>query len=393
MTSRRLCRKTPKGPFAPRLTVRQQNINGSKGVKVENKAGSTLQSITGTTSPDPQSGRKELLLKPETGFTAIVFALLKLLREVGGRVRELSLDSACKVFGSGMPLGYRFVQSTPGVDAGGTDRFFRQLLSHFKTFDQDTYVAPKFIPHLTVRFQGAPVQPALTLRVNGTVQTVIPHGVDSHPAPIESGVEDGDLLDEVDFFLGKNSITEQDAEDGPDWTFDEGGKKSADPSYILSDGHCIGHSKAPTHFQQQFNLPSASTHITRVDQFTCTCKSRKFNSCHLCKHLVAVGTPPAKLWMEISTHSACGPYEYNSKSPSHSWYLGDNEERLDAHAEHLQKWADDRNRLWMSSIVGRNIGKDDTGRVRDITWAQNEDRKGRRRIQNTMGYQIPLASD
>ncbi|KAJ6546760.1 hypothetical protein DFH09DRAFT_1087697 [Mycena vulgaris] len=64
------------------------------------KAGSTLQSITGTTSPDPHSGRKELQLKPETGFTAIVFALLKLLREVGGRVLELSLDSAWNTNGS-----------------------------------------------------------------------------------------------------------------------------------------------------------------------------------------------------------------------------------------------------------------------------------------------------
>jgi hypothetical protein len=54
-------------------------------------------------SSNPSSGGKEPLysiepipLTAQPGFTAIAFALPKLLREVGGRVRELSLDSACK---------------------------------------------------------------------------------------------------------------------------------------------------------------------------------------------------------------------------------------------------------------------------------------------------------
>ncbi|KAJ6461201.1 hypothetical protein DFH09DRAFT_1061822 [Mycena vulgaris] len=54
-------------------------------------------------SPTAASGKKEPLysvesipLTPQPGFTAIAFALPKLLREVGGRVRELSLDSACR---------------------------------------------------------------------------------------------------------------------------------------------------------------------------------------------------------------------------------------------------------------------------------------------------------
>jgi hypothetical protein len=56
-----------------------------------------------TSSPNPSSGGKEPLynmepipLTPRPGFTAIAFALPKILHEVGGQVRELSLDSACK---------------------------------------------------------------------------------------------------------------------------------------------------------------------------------------------------------------------------------------------------------------------------------------------------------
>lgn len=54
---------------------------------------------------DPTSGEKEPLYSvdpipftPVPGLTAIAFALPKLLREVGGRVREIALDSACKSF-------------------------------------------------------------------------------------------------------------------------------------------------------------------------------------------------------------------------------------------------------------------------------------------------------
>jgi hypothetical protein len=57
-----------------------------------------------TTSKGPGLGMKEPLysvepipLTPQPGFTAIAFALPKMLREVGGRVRELSLDSACEI--------------------------------------------------------------------------------------------------------------------------------------------------------------------------------------------------------------------------------------------------------------------------------------------------------
>ncbi|KAJ6458442.1 hypothetical protein C8R45DRAFT_843769, partial [Mycena sanguinolenta] len=105
------------------------------------------------TSPSSSSEGKEPLysietipLTPQPGFTAIAFALPKLLCEVGGRVRELSLDSAWntngsryevyallgEVYGLGMPLGYLLVQSSPQSAPGGKEKFLRQLLAHFR---------------------------------------------------------------------------------------------------------------------------------------------------------------------------------------------------------------------------------------------------------------------
>ncbi|KAJ7046237.1 hypothetical protein C8F04DRAFT_876143, partial [Mycena alexandri] len=80
------------------------------------------------------------------GVTAIAFSLPNILREVGGRVRELSLDSAWdtngsryevfallgEVYGSGMPLGYLLIQTSSMAPAGAKERFIKDLLSHFK---------------------------------------------------------------------------------------------------------------------------------------------------------------------------------------------------------------------------------------------------------------------
>ncbi|KAF7371939.1 Sister chromatid cohesion protein [Mycena venus] len=102
--------------------------------------------------PDPTTGKTPLYsiesipLLEEPGFNAIAFCLPKILREVGGRVREISLDSAwdtngsCyevfallgEVYGSGMPLGYLLIQSSSNAAAGGKERFIRQLLAHFR---------------------------------------------------------------------------------------------------------------------------------------------------------------------------------------------------------------------------------------------------------------------
>ncbi|KAF9563663.1 hypothetical protein CPC08DRAFT_632434 [Agrocybe pediades] len=85
-------------------------------------------------------------LHDEEGFTAIAFALPDMLRQWGGRIREISLDSACKatfflpknlyallgeVYGSGCPLGYLMIHSSNG-DTGGKQRFISDLLNHFK---------------------------------------------------------------------------------------------------------------------------------------------------------------------------------------------------------------------------------------------------------------------
>ena len=58
-----------------------------------------------------------------------------------------------------------------------------------------------------------------------------------------------------------------------------------------------------------------------------------------------------------------------------------------------------RNKIWVNSMVDRNLGGDvsqflgdvrhveKTGRKRDTTWAQKGDREGQHRSRNTMGYQ------
>lgn len=58
------------------------------------------------------------------------------------------------------------------------------------------------------------------------------------------------------------------------------------------------------------------------------------------------------------------------------------------------------NRIWMNSMLSRNIGGDVSdlvrdvrflevsGRQRDNTWPQPGDREAQRRSRNTMGYQV-----
>ncbi|KAL0562974.1 hypothetical protein V5O48_019104, partial [Marasmius crinis-equi] len=69
---------------------------------------------------------------PEDGFTALAFSLTPVLRQWGGAIREISLDSAWntnkarfeifallgELYGSGCPLGYLLIQSTPNHLAG-----------------------------------------------------------------------------------------------------------------------------------------------------------------------------------------------------------------------------------------------------------------------------------
>ncbi|PPQ85367.1 hypothetical protein CVT26_000899, partial [Gymnopilus dilepis] len=82
----------------------------------------------------------------EDGFTALAFCLPEFLRQWGGKVRELSLDSAWntngsnfevyallgEVSGSGCPLGYLLIQSAAGSEPGGKQRYLEEVLDHFK---------------------------------------------------------------------------------------------------------------------------------------------------------------------------------------------------------------------------------------------------------------------
>lgn len=77
----------------------------------ELKSARILLEEFGRSEPDPNMGKKPLYsveaipLQEDPGFTAIAFCLPQILREVGGRVRELSLDSACE-FASPVSLVY-----------------------------------------------------------------------------------------------------------------------------------------------------------------------------------------------------------------------------------------------------------------------------------------------
>ncbi|KAJ7212430.1 hypothetical protein C8J57DRAFT_1539109 [Mycena rebaudengoi] len=105
------------------------------------------------------------------------------------------------------------------------------------------------------------------------------------------------------------------------------------PAYLaradaLNDGYRLGRSKPPTHFQKQFkstwlklakltaSVDADKKYITRVDLWTCTCKSQKFHSCHLCKHLVdAVETPPAQFWTQVVRRRTLPLYRHPALVP------------------------------------------------------------------------------
>ncbi|KAG5634669.1 hypothetical protein H0H81_001198 [Sphagnurus paluster] len=64
-----------------------------------------------------------------------------------------------------------------------------------------------------------------------------------------------------------------------------------------------------------------------------------------------------------------------------------------------------QNRIWLNSIVDRQFGCDqqhfaddirhfeETGRSRDTTWAEGRGKIEKRRVQNTMGYQVRRAEE
>jgi hypothetical protein len=73
--------------------------------------------------------------------------------------------------------------------------------------------------------------------LNGAITPIVPHPVsldNSDGAAVGEPTLDseGDVLDEVEKSLEKDSATDQDAEDGPDWMFKKGEKELTDPTYI-----------------------------------------------------------------------------------------------------------------------------------------------------------------
>lgn len=80
-------------------------------------------------------------------------------------------------------------------------------------------------------------------------------------------------------------------------------------------------------------------------------------------------------------------------------------DKLEKAAKILREQAGHRNPIWMRSVTSRDIRRDaddlvsdilqyvKTARKRDNTWAKGNDKAGRRRMQNTMGYQIPIRND
>ncbi|KAJ7827941.1 hypothetical protein B0H14DRAFT_2594895 [Mycena olivaceomarginata] len=95
--------------------------------------------------------------------------------------------------------------------------------------------------------------------------------------------------------------------------------------------------------------------------------------------------------------------------PSFDGHESDDEEQraqeLEQAAAILRSQVPHGNKLWLSSIYKRDVGADvsqmvadirrfeSTSRVRDTTWPKTGDKEARRRMQNTMGYQIPLQEE
>lgn len=101
-------------------------------------------------------------LPDEPGFVGIAFSLPEVLRKWGGKIREISLDSACtysllivrselilflgntngsnfevyallgELSGSGCPLGYLLLQSNHTSEGGEKTRYIQKLLEYFR---------------------------------------------------------------------------------------------------------------------------------------------------------------------------------------------------------------------------------------------------------------------
>lgn len=105
------------------------------------------------------------------------------------------------------------------------------------------------------------------------------------------------------------------------------------PSYfarseILDDCYRMGRSKQLTTYQKYFksswkNLQkreiSGKPYITKVNEWTCTCGRQKFDTHHLCKHLVqAVPDPPIYFWRQVIRRRILPIYRHPALIPKAS---------------------------------------------------------------------------
>ncbi|KAF8957978.1 hypothetical protein BDZ97DRAFT_1924115 [Flammula alnicola] len=129
-----------------------------------------------------------------------------------------------------------------------------------------------------------------------------------------------------------------------------------------------------------------------------------------------VAPPPEIIDLSMSSPPPASPAQ-NLRSSSPIEYGTDDEEEIDGYSQHLLARAEafrraadifesqassstHDGRIWMKSVVERDVGRDvdhlvqdvrrfeETGRTRGNTWANPKSKEEVRRMKNTMGYQV-----
>ncbi|THU75484.1 hypothetical protein K435DRAFT_707083 [Dendrothele bispora CBS 962.96] len=104
------------------------------------------ESKTSKTSKTSKYSIIEIDLPKVDGFSGLALSLPDVMLKFGGRIREISLDSAWntnashyelyallgEVYGSGCPLGYLLLQSPKSGEEGAKESFIRAFLEHFQ---------------------------------------------------------------------------------------------------------------------------------------------------------------------------------------------------------------------------------------------------------------------
>ncbi|KAG6808563.1 hypothetical protein H0H92_003721 [Tricholoma furcatifolium] len=203
----------------------------------------------------------------EDGCMAVAFILKSLLMQWEEKIREISLDSAWntngsnfevyallgEIYGSGCPLGYLLLH-TSNSDSGAKERYLTGFLKAFKDACKTD-----FKPIITLSDKDLSEINALQtvfndinyafgivfMQLNNASQffatdqsTIIDPDIDEEDPGFMDDVsdddDDNDLRQEVRGYYRKNKdVHAQDAEDGPDWMFDEEETPSNDSKYVF----------------------------------------------------------------------------------------------------------------------------------------------------------------